>query len=151
MATNHNVAEGGVWQNQILPSPDPCAMHCRQNAGRKGHLHRLYAPNSSAAWGGQQTTYGEGLDLVYLPCLTQPPTKSYSIATTQQYKASKRSGRERQCKLVCQNRIVENAHSERKHPAYLLFGLLSACTQHSMKRVLRVIKLLNVLHEAKKP
>ena len=39
--------------------------------------------------------------LVGLPCLTQPPTKSYGMAPTQRHITSKRSGKARRSKLVC--------------------------------------------------
>ena len=47
-------------------------------------------------------------------------------------------GKESQWKLVFEKRTVKNALSEREPTAYQLFGLLSACTQHGIKRLLRV-------------
>ena len=51
--------------------------------------------------------------------------------------------------MVPEKRTVENEKSEREPTAYLLFGLLSACIQHSIKEILRVTKPLNILDESK--
>ena len=50
--------------------------------------------------------------LVDVSCLTQPPTKSYWIATTQRHLTSERSGKEKRCKLVCEKPLSKNALSE---------------------------------------
>ena len=50
---------------------------------------------------------------------------------------------------MCETRTVKNTRPERELTAFLLFSMLSACTQHDIKRVLRVTKLLNLPDEVK--
>ena len=53
----------------------------------------------------------QGGSLVNSPCLTQRPTKSWTVPT-QRHITSEMSGKERRCKLVSGKTIVENANKK---------------------------------------
>ena len=83
--------------------------------------------------------------LVDLPVLTQPPTKGYWITTTQRHKTSKRRGKERGCKLVCETRTAEG-HCQSKnllHISFSVWCLVSSCVWEGTKaqQVCRLVLL----------
>ena len=69
------------------------------------------------------------------PCFTPPTPKSYCIATTQEHISSKRSGKERRCKLVCE---VSNAERHRQSENLRLISFSAVACTHTARHQKRV-------------
>ena len=79
---------------------------------------------------------GAGGTFGRLTCSTQPPTKSYWIASTQLSTISKKGGKRKRCKLVCE------MCTAKPHCQARTYCLLSACRAHRQRLVVNRRQLI---------